>query len=270
MSLSTGLGAELARLGAALVPLWAGAALAMAWGWRWQQRRANAGIVDVLWSACLAAGAVVLAWRGAGAPANRWALALLGGAWGLRLALYLWARVRHEAEDGRYRQLRAHWHGDARKFFLFFQFQALLVPLFALPFAVVAGNARVHPAAYAVAVVVWAASVAGEASADRQLARFRADPANRGRTCRQGWWRYSRHPNYFFEWLHWFTYVALAVGAAHGWLALSGPVVMYVFLRWVSGIPFTEAQALRTRGEDYRDYQRRTPLLIPWFPKEST
>jgi steroid 5-alpha reductase family enzyme len=116
-------------------------------------------------------------------------------------------------------------------------------------------------------IAVWVASIAGESIADRQLARFRADPAHRGRTCRAGLWRYSRHPNYFFEWLHWFTYVALAVGSPLPWLSLAGPIVMYVFLRWVSGIPFTEAQALRTRGEDYRRYQQSTPLLFPWFPR---
>ncbi|MCT7036727.1 DUF1295 domain-containing protein, partial [Salmonella enterica] len=79
--------------------------------------------------------------------------------------------------------------------------------------------------------------------------------------------RYSRHPNYFFEWLHWFSYVALAVGSPIGWLAWSGPLMMYVFLRWISGVPYTEAQALRTRGDDYRAYQQSTPMLFPWPPR---
>ena len=101
------------------------------------------------------------------------------------------------------------------------------------------------------AATVWLVSVGGESLADAQLARFRANPANRGKTCRSGLWRYSRHPNYFFEWLHWFAYVLLAAGSPLHWLAWSGPVVMYVFLRWISGIPWTEQQALRSRGEDY-------------------
>ncbi|MGH8164637.1 MAG: DUF1295 domain-containing protein, partial [Rhodanobacteraceae bacterium] len=113
-------------------------------------------------------------------------------------------------------------------------------------------------------------SVFGETIADRQLARFRANPANDGKTCREGLWRYSRHPNYFFEWLHWFAYVALAIGSPLWWLALAGPVVMFVFLRFISGIPYTEAQALRTRGDDYRAYQHDTSMLFPWFPKHST
>ncbi len=244
------------------------AALVMTAGWVWQRHRQNAGIVDVLWSACVGGSAVLLAALGDGAGPARLALALLGGLWGGRLALHLWHRVRHEPEDGRYRHLRAHWQGHQGKFLLFFMAQALLVVLFTLPFAAAARSPQYTAWPWiALAVAIWMASVAGETIADRQLARFRADPANRGRTCRNGLWRYSRHPNYFFEWLHWFAYVALSVDSPWAWLAWCGPVVMYVFLRFISGIPYTEAQALRTRGEDYRAYQRSTPMLFPWFPK---
>ena len=253
----------------ALLLVWVLAATVMALGWRWQRRHANTGIVDVLWAAGLGGAAVLLALLGSGAPAPRVSLALLGGLWGWRLAWHLWRRVRHEAEDGRYRALRERWQGDQRKLFAFFQFQALLVPLFALPFVAVAANARTAPAWLAVGAATWLLGVLGEAVADAQLARFRADPRHRGRSCRAGLWRCSRHPNYFFEWLHWFAYVALAAGSPLAWLAWSGPLLMYLFLRYISGIPFTEAQALRTRGEDYRAYQRSTPMLFPWFPKRS-
>lgn len=252
-----------------LLPLWLLAALMMVLGWRWQRRHDNTGIVDVLWAAGLGGGAILLAALGRGAFVPRLLLAVLGGLWGLRLALHLWVRVRGEPEDGRYQNLRAHWLGDQRKLFGFFQFQALLIVLFALPFLAVAVNPTVSPTWLIVGAVIWLGSVLGEAVADRQLARFRADPRNHGKTCRAGLWRYSRHPNYFFEWLHWFAYVALAVGSPLVWMAWIGPVVMFVFLRFVSGIPFTEEQALRTRGEDYRAYQRDTPMLFPWFPKHS-
>ena len=82
-------------------------------------------------------------------------------------------------------------------------------------------------------------------------------------------WRYSRHPNYFFEWTHWFAYAVLAIGAPHAWAALIGPALMLTSLLWVSGIPFVEAQSLRSRGEDYREYQRTTSMLLPWWPKGS-
>lgn len=238
----------------------------MSVGWLWQRRHHNAGIVDVLWSAGLGAAAVIMAITSDGALAPRMLTGGLGLAWSLRLAWHLWQRVRGEEEDGRYRHLRAHWHGHQGKFFLFFQAQAVLVLLFALPFMAAAANPSSSPGWMALATLIWLTSVAGEAIADRQLARHRAQ-GQRKKTFRGGLWRYSRHPNYFFEWLHWFAYVALAVGSPIAWLSWSGPVVMYAFLRWVSGIPFTEAQALRTRGDDYRDYQRTTPMLIPWFPK---
>ena len=247
---------------------WAAAALAMTAGWQWQRRRDNAGIVDAIWAAGVGGSAVLYALLGDGAAWPRVTLALLGSLWGLRLARHLWVRVRGEDEDGRYRHLRTHWHGHQGKFFLFFQAQALLIVLFSLPFLAVARNpVEGFTGWWLAGVAIWIGSVAGEGIADRQLARFRADPANRGRTCRAGLWRYSRHPNYFFEWTQWFAYVCLAVGSPIAWLAWAGPVVMYVFLRWISGIPYTEAQALRTRGDDYREYQRTTPMLIPWFPK---
>ena len=251
----------------ALLWVWALAVPMMALGWRWQQRNSNAGIVDVLWAAGLGGAAVLLASLSTGALLPRAALAVLGGSWSARLARHLWRRVGREAEDGRYRALRAHWQGNQAKLFGFFQFQALLVPLFALPFLAVATNEALTPKWFALGTAIWLVAVIGEAAADTQLARFRADPMNRGRVCRAGMWRYSRHPNYFCEWLHWFAYVALAVGSPLAWLAWAGPLLMYLFLRYLSGIPFTEAQALRTRGDDYRDYQRCTPMLFPWFPR---
>ncbi|AGG87376.1 DUF1295 domain-containing protein [Rhodanobacter denitrificans] len=252
-----------------LLIVWTLAAAMMSLGWRWQRTHANAGIVDVLWAAGVGGSAVLLAVLGSGAPWTRLLLAVLGGLWGSRLAVHLWRRVRGEPEDGRYRSLRAHWHGSEWKFFAFFQFQAVLVVLFALPFVAVSRNPAASGPWLLVAAAIWLLGVVGESIADAQLARFRSDPANRGHTCRQGFWRYSRHPNYFFEWLHWFAHVCLAIGSPIAWLAWSGPLLMYVFLRWISGVPYTEAQALLSRGEDYREYQRTTPMLIPWFPRRN-
>ena len=240
----------------------------MSGGWLWQRRHQNIGIVDVLWSAGVGIGALFFAATGTGAGAPRVVLAILGCLWSVRLASHIWHRVKGEPEDGRYRHLRNHWSGHQGRIYAFFMFQAALVPLFALPFLAVSDSpaAGITPLLL-LGIAVWMGAIAGESVADRQLARFRADPANHGKTCRAGLWAYSRHPNYFFEWLHWFAYVALAQGSPLWWLAWCGPVLMYVFLRWISGIPYTEAQALRSRGDDYRAYQRSTPMLIPRFWK---
>jgi steroid 5-alpha reductase family enzyme len=190
-------------------------------------------------------------------------VAALGGGWALRLAWHLWTdRVRgRTAEDGRYAAMRAHWGDKApARFFWFYQGQALVAVVFSLPMLAAMRGGRLDGWAVA-GVIVWLVAVAGEAAADRQLARFRADPANRGRACRHGLWRWSRHPNYFFEWLHWWTYVLIGHGALLTWL---GPALMLLFLFRLTGIPYTEAQALRSRGEDYRRYQRETSVFFPW------
>jgi steroid 5-alpha reductase family enzyme len=113
-------------------------------------------------------------------------------------------------------------------------------------------------------------SVPNEALADWQLSRFRDRPENSGRACRDGWWRYSWHPNYFFEWLHWWTYVALGVRAPGWWVNVTAPTLMLFFILRVTGIGPTEQQALSRRGEDYRDYQRTTSVFIPWPPRGRT
>lgn len=254
----------------ALGVLWALSAAVMCLGWLWQRRRHNAGIADVLWATLLVIGAWLLAALGAGALSARLSLAVLGGLWGMRLALHLAGRVRGEPEDGRYQALRARWRGAQGRWFAFFQIQAVSIPLFALPFLAVAANAHLRPPWLAAGALIGLLGVLGESLADRQLARFRAAPAHRGRTCRAGVWRYSRHPNYFFEWLHWFTYVLLAWEGGLFLLSMIGPLLMLASLLWVTGIPFVEAQALRSRPEDYRDYQRDTSMFIPWFPKRAS
>lgn len=235
--------------------------------WR-QCRTENANAVDVAWAAATGSAAVGIALLADGDPARRLLVAALGGAWGLRLAWHIHGRVRGAPEDGRYASLRRHWRGSQGRFFLLFQGQGLGVALFALPFAVVATAPHPAPvAALAAGVALWVLSVGGETVADRQLALWKADPAKRGRTYRSGLWQYSRHPNYFFEWLHWFTYPLLAWGAPGWWVTLAVPLVMVWLLLRVTGIPHAERQALASRGEDYRAYQRVTPKFLPWFPR---
>jgi steroid 5-alpha reductase family enzyme len=244
--------------------------IAMACAWAWQRKMQNAGIVDIVWAACLAFAGLYYGAVGRGELLPRLLVALFSSIWAFRLAAHLIARVLNEDEDGRYRYLREHWQGNQLKFFLFFQGQVLLVLLFSVPFFIASQNPIGKLNLFSViGITVWLVSICGESIADRQLANFRNNPANRGKTCREGLWKYSRHPNYFFEWTHWFSYCFFAIGAAHfGWTWI-GPITMLITLCWVTGIPFVEAQSLRSRGDDYRAYQRTTSPLIPWFPKSA-
>ncbi len=238
--------------------------------WLWQVRTRNAGWVDVGWALGLAVMALLAAGLGPAPLERRLLVGLMGGLHGLRLGLHLWHRVATDAaEDGRYQAIRAAWptHTHA-KFFGFFQAQALLDVALGLPFLLAAWNLRpgVQPLEWA-AAALWLLAWLGEALADAQLRRFKTRTDQRGLTCRVGLWRWSRHPNYFFEWLVWVAYLLLALGAPWGWLATGGPLLMLFFLLRVTGIPYTEAQCLRSRPEDYARYQRETSAFVPWFPK---
>lgn len=237
-----------------------------------QRKTRNAGIVDFAWAAGVGALAVFYASAAEGNAARKVLLAILAGLWSLRLAGYLlFNRVIGKPEDGRYEMLRSKWGPKAQLYlFVFFQIQAIWAVMFSIPFIPVAYNkASLGWPDYA-GIMLWLIAVVGESIADRQLARFRSDPENRGKTCRAGLWRYSRHPNYFFEWVHWFTYVCLGFGSPYWWVTLLGPVLMLLFLYKITGIPYTEKRALQSRGEDYRQYQQTTSPFIPWFPKRGT
>jgi len=254
----------------AFLEAWGIAAALMAVLWGIQQRTRDAGVVDVGWAAglgILAAFHSVLSEANAG---RRLLVGGLAGVWALRLALHLlFDRVLGKPEDGRYQTIRANRGANPWLFFLvFFQAQALLDAVLAVPFQVALESARPFPSLLdGLGVSVWLVAVLGESLADRQLARFRARPESRGKTCREGLWRYSRHPNYFFEWLHWLTYPILAWGAPWWALTLISPALMLFFLLRVTGIPATEAQALKSRGDDYREYQRTTSAFVPWLPR---
>lgn len=171
-------------------------------------------------------------------------------------------------EDGRYQTLKENW-GSAAQFrmFWFYQLQAAGSLLFALPMLIAAGGTSPFGLVDSAGVLIWLVAIAGELTADRQLSRFRANPVHKGQVCREGLWNYSRHPNYFFEWLHWWAYVCLALSAPWGWLTLFGPILMLHFIINVTGIPPTEAQALKSRGDAYREYQRTTSAFFPWLPR---
>jgi steroid 5-alpha reductase family enzyme len=231
----------------------------------------NAAIVDFGWALGLPICAVIYGVMAPGYGPRKWLIATMVCIWGLRLAFYLlFTRVIGQPEEGRYQQIRKNWATNIPlKFFFFFQFQALLDVVLSIAFLLAAMNrqSELHALEYA-AAGLWLVAFLGEAAADAQLKAFKADPANKGKTCRAGLWNYSRHPNYFFEWLIWMAYATFATASPHGWVAFFFPAMMLYFLFKVTGIPATEEQALRTKGDDYRQYQQTTSAFVPWFPKK--
>ena len=231
----------------------------------------NAAIADAGWAAGLAMLGFFYAVAGPGYDARKWAIAAMAGFWGLRLAAYLlFSRVIGKPEEGRYVQLRKEWKTHlALRFLFFFEFQALLDVILSLPFLLACLNTRAPLGRIEmIGAAIWLISIAGEALADYQLHEFRKNPANKGKTYRSGLWSYSRHPNYFFEWMIWVSYAVFALGSPWGWLAFLSPVLLMYFLLGATGIRATEAQALRTRGSEYRAYQRTTSTFVPWFRKK--
>lgn len=233
----------------------------------------NFGIVDIAWAGGFAPVAVFYGLCGGGAPVRRILIVVTAGLWSLRLGGYLAKRVlgHHPVEDGRYGRLRREWANALDvKMGAFFAFQGVLLVGLSLPFVLAASNPAPRVSGLELAgVAVWLVALAGESLADAQLAAFKRGGGNSGRVCERGLWRLSRHPNYFFEWLVWVAFALIALPAPDGWLALGCPVLMFVFLTRVTGIRYTEEQLLRSKGDAYRDYQRRTNAFVPWFPRRT-
>lgn len=256
-------------MSAALLPLAALAALCAAFAlfYALARRIDNYGIVDIAWSYAFAALASFYALFGAGWPVRRALVAAMVVVWSLRLGTHLLVRIarKHPVEDGRYGQLRRDWSkGFAFRMAGFFQMQAVSVVLLGIPFLAACSNPRAALGATEWAgAALWLAAITGEATADAQLAAFKRDPANAGGVCDAGLWRYSRHPNYFFEWLIWASYFVFGCASPWGWLGILSPAcILYLLLR-VTGIPMTEDQSLRSRGDAYRRYQERTSAFVP-------
>jgi steroid 5-alpha reductase family enzyme len=258
----------LAAIAVALSALMAGA-------WWVQQRTGNSGWVDTIWTFSLGlVGAGSALWPVAGAAPNprQWLVAALVAIWSLRLGSHIAVRTAGITDDPRYAAFASEWGADSpRKMFVFLQNQGFgSIPLaFAVFVAAHFPSDVLRPQDYLGALVLLT-GIAGEALADAQLKTFRTDPANKGRVCDAGLWRWSRHPNYFFEWFGWLAYPVMAISIDYpwGWATLLAPIFMYWILVHVTGIPPLEEQMLRSRGERYRDYQSRTSMFFPMPPQK--
>lgn len=228
-------------------------------------------VADVGWAASVVLISLFYFSAGDGLLLRKWLAAAMGVFWGLRLSLYvLLTRILGRQKDLRYKEAQEAWgRRSALNLFLWFMLQGVLGALFSLPilFPSMNGSANVSPLEW-FALGLWVLSFIGEIVSDYQLQEFRKNPEHRGQVCRAGLWNYSRHPNYFFEVMIWFSAFLYAFSSPYGFFSIVAPVLVAFFIFRVSGIPMTEGHALRTKGDAYREYQRTTSMFVPWFPKK--
>ena len=240
--------------------------------WGLSVKLRDAGIVDIFWGL----GFAVVAWTAvavSGGPGPRpWLVAALVTVWALRLAGYLLWRNAGKPEDYRYQTIRAS-RGPGfwwQSLFVVFWLQGALIWFVSLPVqaaVTAAGPDRLGPLD-AVGAALWAVGLFFEAVGDAQLARFKADPANKGQVMDRGLWRYTRHPNYFGDFCVWWGLYLLACSTPLGPYSALSPVVMTTLLLKVSGVGLLE-RTITERRPAYRDYIARTSAFFPWPPKNA-
>jgi len=247
-----------------IIAIWL--SLAMAGAWAIQRATGLSGWIDTIWSLAIGLGGIVAALFAHGHFDRRMAVLIIVAAWALRLGSHIGSRTKGGGEDPRYAKLIEEWGGSAAwRLFLFLQVQALAAFILVLAVYLAATNDDAFPRALDIfAMLVAVIALGGEAISDAQLARFRRTPQAKTEVCETGLWRYSRHPNYFFEWLFWCCWplFALVVPLWSG-LSLLAPLLMYWLLVHVSGIPPLEDHMLRSRGEKFRALQRRVNAFFP-------
>jgi steroid 5-alpha reductase family enzyme len=230
----------------------------------------DASIVDIAWGL----GFVVVAWLafvlGDGPVERRILIAVLTTTWGLRLAAHMLRLRVGKGEDFRYREMRVK-HG--RRFpvvslFSVYLLQGMGMWAVSLPLQAAAGLPG--PSGLTVldlaGLAVWVGGMVFEVGGDLQLARFRADPRNRGRIMDHGLWRYTRHPNYFGDLCVWWGIFLIALAADGAWWAVAGPLTMTVIFTRLFGVPLMERHLVSTKP-GYEEYARRTSAFIPCRPK---
>jgi len=241
------------------------------WVWIFAIRVNNFSVIDVAWSFAFFIHALLFFNLGSGAIMRKLLFLSMMGLWSLRLGMFLTKRIKshHPQEDTRYSKLREEYGSDyENRFLYFFLLQAASVSFLTFPAIFVFKNTSQNLNLFEIlGPIAFFISIAGEALADSQMSRFKSDPANKGKVCNVGLWKFSRHPNYFFETCIWFSYFIFWLGTESMWWSAYAPLSILILLLKVTGVPPSEAQSLKSRGDAYREYQRKTSIFVPWFPK---
>lgn len=230
----------------------------------------HTSIIDFVWCLGVTAAGIFYAIYPEGEITSRgWHIIVLHLLWFSRLGgMILYRTLVLEKEDGRYRRLRDSWGDKYRqRLFRFYLFQGVGITLFSLP-AWSALQFQTQLSAFGIfGGALCLVGTIGAFASDWTLTAFRNAQKNAGQVCRTGLWRYSRHPNFFFEWLYWLGLAVLGFDGLHSIWIFVFPVMVLIFLLFITGVPTVEAQALRSREQAYREYQQTTSVFIPWFPK---
>lgn len=247
--------------------------------WSSTLRTRNVNVVDVGWGL----GFVLVAWLTwifsrvfhretvpeFGSMAYSSLLLGMVSLWGLRLSGYLAWRSWGKAEDYRYAAMREHWGNrfQLRSLFTVFSLQAVLIWFISLSLQMGIPGSSSSGVVLAIGVLMWAIGWLFEAVGDWQLLRFKADMKNKGKVMNRGLWRWTRHPNYFGDFLVWWGIYLVAAQPDSWWWTISGPALMSFLLLRVSGVSLLES-SLKDRLEGYREYVQGTSSFFPWPPKK--
>lgn len=245
--------------------LWSGASLLVVAivSWLFSLKRNDVSMVDSLWSLMFLLATLVYAGTTSITGAREILILVLVGAWALRLSTYIAVRNHGHTEDFRYQEIRANNEPGFRykSFYIVFVFQAFLAWLICLPLlAAISGQTAIGILDYA-GIALWSTGMFFESVGDWQLARFRAKPENTGKVLSTGLWRYSRHPNYFGNFLIWWGFYLVALSAG-GWWVIISPLLMTLLLLKVSGVALLEKNISKRRPE-YLRYIESTNAFFP-------
>ena len=234
----------------------------------WEGRRqGRVSVVDTTWGIGFVVVAAVAAAVGDGVLWRRLLSLCLVAVWGLRLAWHMHHRNSGKGEDPRYEEMLAREGGNRTLVAIrkVYAVQGVSLWFVALPVQVSAASGSGAPVVAAVGVLLWLVGVVFESVGDAQLARFKSDPANRGRVMDRGLWSWTRHPNYFGDSCVWWGLFLVAASAWPGVLTVLSPVAMTYFLVFATGARLLERHMAQRPG--YAAYQRRTSYFLPLPPR---
>ena len=239
--------------------------------WIWSIFIKNVSIVDVFWGLGFVIVNVFYAFNSGELTTRKTILLTLVSFWGLRLASYLALRNIGKGEDFRYQEFRNYYGPKRYWWFSFFQtflLQGALIMIISLPLLGVHASSSTGALTILdyIGIIVWSIGFAFEAGGDFQLARFKRNVKNKGKVLNTGFWKYTRHPNYFGDSAVWWAYAIFSIAAGNYWHSI-GAIIMTLLIIRVSGVRLLE-KTLKETKPHYRAYIQKTNAFFPWFPKK--